>query len=188
MKYQVCSFAVPSVLVFAMVMGFGRGVSVQEAKQTESGPSLTETLEWIRSRIDADWTDTTGVKLRTRFRGEGCRASFRKDGGTLTLSTAAFNLKDIGYLAVLDRPVGTLWTGTFLVFKTATGQSGIARGELSAADGRLSERSAASFDWHLGSVPIRSSAADLHEIGNRLRNAFTRAVELCGGAIKKEPF
>jgi len=176
-------------VVACLVLSLSAGVlAAREQDQAGGAVTLTETTDWIKSRIDGESTDTSGVHLRTGFWADGCRASFRKDGGSLTLSTGVFNLKDIAYVDVIDRPIGTLWTSTFLVFKSANGQALIMRGDLSLERGRPVERPASSFDWHLGSVRAGISTTDLRELGGRLRAAFAHAVQLGGGAVKKEPF
>lgn len=155
--------------------------------QDRSTATLAETVEWIRSQLDDDRIDT-GIRIRTMFGADGCRVSFRKDGGTVTLVTAAFNLKDIAYIDVVEHPGGTLWTGVSLSFKTDRGQRSIARGDLSVTNGRLVKSDAASFEWHLGSVQAGTDTTLLRTQGEHLIAAFSHAVGLCGGAVKRGPF
>lgn len=179
---------VSHALVAALVLVTVSQTPATAPNQSQPTVTLPETLEWIRSRIADENTDTPGVRVRTTFEADGCRVSLRKDGGALTLLTGAFHLKDIAYLDVVDRPVGTLWTGTFLVFKTADGGAGIRRGDLLGSGGRLTQRDTSSFEWHLGSVRVGGSSKELRDLGDRLVNAFANAVQLCGGTVRKSPF
>jgi hypothetical protein len=108
----------------------------------------------------------------------------------LTLKTGAFNLKDIAYVDVVDRQFSAFWTGVFLTFKTAEGRPSINQGDLpnGFTDPRTMHRETSSFEWHLGSVRPGTATTSLRELGNRLTNAFSNAVSLCGGALTKAPF
>jgi hypothetical protein len=153
----------------------------------QAQPSLAETFDWIKSKIDGEDIDT-GIHVSRIFQANGCRVSLQKFGGAVPLGSGQFNLEDIAYVDVEDRPVGSLWTGTFLVFRTSNGAAKITRGDLVFREGRLAERPSTSFDWHLGSVRAGSPTTELRELGGRLRTAFAHAVKLCGGSMKAEPF
>lgn len=177
-----------TALACAALAPWASPTSSQAPSQGASSARFAETIEWIKSKIDGERTDNVGIHITTRLSADGCRVSFSKVGGTLTLQVGRFFLKDIAYIDVADQPVGTRWMGAFLVFRTADSKALITEGGQSLGQGGLVERPTTSFRWHLGSVPVGTSTAELRELGTRLRNAFVHAVELCGGTIKKEPF
>ena len=163
-------------------------LAAQDFGQVSSTPTYAETIEWIRGRTTSEELDAIGIRIRRTFVTENCRVELKRYGGALPLISGSFNLKDIAYLDVADRPVGTLWTGVFLIFRARNGEATIRRGDLVPATGQLAERASSSFEWHLGSSPAGRSPVELRELGSRLRNAFSHAIELCGGALLKEPF
>jgi hypothetical protein len=156
-----------------------------------STPTLTETLEWLRVRMTDERTDNVGLHIRTAFEAEGCRVRLSKTVGAVLIHTASFSLPDIGSVDVVEGSHGTevRWTDTYLKFRAVKGEARITQGEVaSLADPGLHLRPTPALSWHLGAVPSGSSTAENRELGMRLRKAFVHAVELCGGAITKEPF
>lgn len=172
--------------------------SAQEQTPDQSRASragLAETLDWIRERLTTE-TRPAGIRVKTEFGAEGCKVSFVKTSDAiprvskepLPLLVGVSLLNEIAYIDVVDEPVGVQWMGTSLVFRTANGQARLSVSDLDLKAGRLVDRTASSFKWHLGSVPATVSTAENRQVATRLRAAFVHAVELCGGSIKKEPF
>ncbi|OFW35033.1 MAG: hypothetical protein A3F70_18145 [Acidobacteria bacterium RIFCSPLOWO2_12_FULL_67_14] len=162
-------------------------VLAQDSSQPASTATYAETIDWIKSRIAGEESDSTGIRILRTIEVEGCRVDLRRYAGRLPLVSGVFNLKDIAYIDLVDQPVGTLWTGVFLVFKTSNGEARISSGRVSSDSGQLVQRQSPLFEWHLGSVHP-GDTSDLRELGNRLHDAFGHAITLCGGALKKEPF
>jgi hypothetical protein len=173
------------VVVLAATLSAALGIS---EPQTPAAPkaNLHDTLESIRLRIDDERTDNLGVHQRMTFAANGCAVTFRHEGGSVMLSAGSFDLKDISFIDVVDRPVGTQFTGTFLVFKTAEASQTIAVNEWSITDDHLHPRMASSFNWWLGSVPADASASakDQHDRGLKLASLFSDAIGLCGGTVR----
>jgi len=154
-----------------------------------AGPSLDETLQWIKSSLNSDHTDLTGIRLITSFTHQGCDVTLVKIGGRLTLLRADFNLAAIAYLRVRTEAGGSNTTGTNLIFQTAGERSIRAiRPSLAAAAGLTPTPDAQNLlSWQIGYVRVGAENPYI-ELGQRLVNAFSHAVALCGGRLRKEPF
>jgi hypothetical protein len=172
--------------VLAAALSAGLGSYSGSESQTPAAPKskLGDTLESIRLRIDDDSIDSLGIHKRSTFVANGCTVSFRDDGGSVTLLAGTFDLKDISFIDVVDRPVGTVWTGTFLVFKTGEARPTITKSEWSVTDNQLHPRMTSSFDWQLGAVHAGASTKDLQDRGLKLSTLFGDAIGLCGGIVR----
>lgn len=179
----------PRALLVVLGIFGGWQSAVQSPINPQPSPSLDETLQWVKSRLDDDHVDLTGIRLVTSFAYQGCDVTLLKTGGRATLIRAAFNLKSLSYLRVRTDPRGSNTVGTSLVFQTDGTRSiqVIEPAQAQMAGLKPTTQLESQLPWQIGAVAAGTDNSYV-ELGQRLINALSHAVDLCGGKIRKEPF
>jgi len=174
-----------------MVLGEGMTVfavllillTVAQAEQGKSKPTLTETLSWLKSRIDyQDAEAAVAIPTRREFSYSGCSVTFAHYG---------FQITDValdGLSAVrLEEKSDLRWADLYLVFEAAPGRSFRDRGDIVGKAGNRTQ-----FRWTVGakSKPVYDldGRASVKELGDRMLKAFSHAAQLCGAKLREEPF
>jgi len=150
-------------------------------------PSLAETLDWLKGRID-DQVIEEGITRRTQLFHNQCSVRFTAQSSPFPLFIQTdFSLTNIGSVE-LEEATDQLWRSTSVVFRSPGGRQMIhtvkQMGELFRRPGYSTSEDLNVFRWRLGSVCLGCSNT-FKDIGERINKAFTHAVKLCGGG---EPF
>lgn len=182
------TIALPRALALAL-FAISQSPSQQAVNPSSPSASLEETLQWVKSYLDDDRIDLTGIRIIKSFAYQGCDVTLQETAGRATLVRADFNLKSLSYLRLRTEPRGSNTIGTSLVFQTDGARSirEIDPAQAQVAGLTPTTQLESQLPWQIGYVKIGADNP-YTQLGQRLINALSHAVELCGGKIRKEPF